>query len=1578
MRHMFKITYTILLLVTIINCNTIDDAINNVSDIEQTKNISNTASANTIYYSCERNYMNEHTCMEYAKINNSEMEVLRQNCETEQGGGIFTPGVFNTSACNTEVYSKLCIHTQDTNAILYTKKDVKNLCQRTVSTVLKPTTVTLKNNPLSASISSYGTALNAMDSSNNSIRYLYIRLEQNKNYTLSAILPTGGRGSLSIYQYTPEILGAFKKGILNKEQLTVIASQEPIYSNSNVLGNPLINFTPSEPTQEYIVKVQVLQGSGNITLSVVETPIININTIVTSKFSSNDTDAWYTIKLDAGRFYNFVARMPNETSNYDLKIYNAQEVVVATGSNSLGFDENFTFVPDITGVYKVHLLLRSEKNTQNVDVDLFVQQDIFENQSSSLQQDSTKSYMVSLLSNHVYNIKLDIAKSTASEIAANINYDLCLYFNNTEIICSNNTAASTLKNELIVYKPTTSGLYKVEVKRPMGASATGKYVLSILENDIFVGANITNRLTNSDQEAWYKVSLNQNTQYKFVLYFAPNSDKNFNLSLHTCSANIIYPNSSSNCTEVASQYKAAGKSEEFTYTPANQGVYYAKISRVGTGDSYLFSVKDNVLQLGATNTKVDYFTSDDNINDSKSYQTVNLQANQSYQFKLALPLDTDFDLELYNSSNTKVASSNNGTGIVESLSYSVPAGNAQSFTVKVIKKAGNGLFRLSLLESSNLTELAVADSLLPTEENKSYNFSVTNTDLNKPLTVHLISISDIANFDLELYSPTNDLLATSKNGEIGINESLRYTPTVTGSYHIKVIKGITFNDLSSDISEGRMYSLFLSKDVINPITLDTVYTSTSTDKFVDIWYETPSLDTNKYYTVFLKNNSGTASNFDISLYPISSATHSSTIKDYSIDPIIMESKGDVNENESFFFKPTSISKYHIRVRQKQSSQGAYTLTLKEHIDQPILAGNHIFDSNQTEAWYALPSNSKLYNIQVSPTTNALLEISVYSSSNNNLQLKLAEANLSTSECTHCKKSLVYIPWKDPKDTTDITYLLRVVRRSSLHASLGYQINLTHTIEDITESNLNKSFPIHDTSHWYKVSRQIEDLATSIILKNLSSTSNFDLYYYENVNGTFNLLTQSLSGVGLPDAIHTTSIFTPDYTLNNKNYKDFFVQVVRKQGSGTYTIASEVLPTLNGVYEEVPGTKASVSNKDFNTQNLTKYHVVWLSAKQQYVFKLRMEPKCWQLGCAGYILPPADYDIKLYHEAVLSQNECASKTFTSDSNLSSNANVVATAEAQPALNETISYSPNQDGCYIARVEKKQWAWDYRFSVEVLKAASNNTNIALEVGGTKSYQVFLLKDKSYDFTLTRTDVGTDINLELWTIDSFNNTIKVKDTASSTKQNKVLTYIPRDRDFIYIIKVVRNKISSSIPENVKLYFKETTDLTIFTKTYRHFNLAKLGELLETSNLTPNLIANPEKLATLFEGPKILTYEVSTISDFLNENDSEKWYRILFTTDNLDFDDNSSGTETTYNIVLNAPSSPELELELYEESTGRNIPLPDVTVTGISSKIKSYRYVYRPLEPPADQTKLYKLRVKRKLDDSVGAVRFSLLYRD
>ena len=203
-------------------------------------------------------------------------------------------------------------------------------------------------------------------------------------------------------------------------------------------------------------------------------------------------------------------------------------------------------------------------------------------------------------------------------------------------------------------------------------------------------------------------------------------------------------------------------------------------------------------------------------NSDVDWYKVNITSAGTISLSLTGPSSNDFDLELYDSSDTLIASSNSGAGADESIHYNVTT--TGDYYIKVYEFYGsyNSTTPYTLTYSFVNTVSSPSPVTTPTpsctdnyESNDSfgtaygplYPQSSYQGKICSPVDVDyfkitvtgpgIISITQSVplgkDYDLFLYDASQSLIASSSLGTVGVTEAITYFANTAGTYYIQVV-----------------------------------------------------------------------------------------------------------------------------------------------------------------------------------------------------------------------------------------------------------------------------------------------------------------------------------------------------------------------------------------------------------------------------------------------------------------------------------------------------------------------------------------------------------------------------------------------------------------------------------------------------------------------------------------------------------------------------------------------------------------------------------------------------------------------
>ena len=1398
---------------------------------------------------------------------------------------------------------------------------------------------------------------------------------------------------------------------------------------SNPINNELITYQPSTSGLYKIVITRLGTTTGQYSLSIVPSNL-SVNSSAQGRITGQDVELWHAVSLQSSIAYRFNLVSSANTINNDITLYTCTQIVSSitttlsnctqvASSTASGPLEELYHTPASSGVYYIKVSRISASggsyvvSVKNTVLSLGVLQlDNFDSTASEIYKD----YKVVLTAGTLYNVTLSVPTQADFDLAL-------LNSSSTQVASASN---GTGINETISHTPASNGTYTVRIIQKArtvqnGVATPGLFFVSV-STAVLNNAIITDTFDNLTTSRSYDLTIGANDLNKrSIIHLTSQSYlANFDLRLTDTSTppNILQ----------ASETAGIGVNEGISYVFNSAGSYKIEVLKTLTPydlaedgtTSEIEGSKPFALwgQRATTDTPLSLDTVVSKTVDSGTvdvwYETPVLDnLGKRYVLSLTSATGADFDVDIYSNNGTTALWSGADRVATNNESIWFKPSNNEKHKIRVRKRIGiTGSFKLLLKERNIITNIPSSSTFLANETEQWYR--VSSLAVN---TAYLLSVSPTvaSNLELSIYSEDRTTLA-SGNGTEGLkstsidtvlngrNRSVLYVPATPDAL-IRIVQ---------KAGSQTPFSMVFSNTVVPPLTTEAIKTDSTASTFnrlmgqslkelalhktrllqmvlngesKDLEYKTTcSLAQTRDAIAKILNILDTRLNF-----PSNGSTDLLNSTKYIRD-ILARHRLLEYLNAGISFGNTDFDGYFTY----SANQGPYKgLPLGTSIEDKIRESGDVQMRDIIEGYLAQLTPFK-NDANYSAHIMAVKEMKTILNANTcPFFYPLSEAHIDNGDFQVSRGLFsTYIGYSAREAASDPNLsTIKAYYRTIKYATQEQNITSIEALAPV-----NSSFSTEDTSHWYQVSSSLK--AFELRLEpgaSATSNANFDLYLYKSENGSLSKVAMSTKRGKVPDSllyalssgvtdfVSTLVAAGIDSSISNYNglATKYYLQVVKVSGSGDYTIKTTTPIGLNKSYIPVTSEEL-VPAKYFNSQITSRYHTFWMDANKIHKITLKMEPKCAKLDCIGYIQPPSDYDIFLYKES-FSQDNC-SYDLTNEATkplMAKDPTItpIATAQAQPGLNETISYLPTTSGCFTAKVVLAQQvlAWDYKFLVEHLSQDSTISNKQFLVNEEAIYQAYLDGDVAYNFELRAKDSTANFSMQLLEMRS-NSLIPVanQSTNGQLSPNKVLSFSPRGSG-TFFVKVTR---LSGGPTNAGLYFyfRETPELTIFTKTYRSFNVSKLGEII-TNNLTPNLISQPEIIGQLFAGPVIITHENSTISDFLDAEDSVKWFRIYFTQDNLDFDDATAGLSVTYSFALTQPAYSDFEMELYEEG-----PFGDTNVTnslylvrdnGVRNQPsnKEYSFKYTPPELPAKQERWFKAKITRK---SILGGRFSFRYYD
>jgi len=705
----------------------------------------------------------------------------------------------------------------------------------------------------------------------------------------------------------------------------------------------------------------------------------------TGYIDSTDTADYYKISVTSGQTIS-VSMTPPSGSDFDLKLYDTSQsqldsstlggsqtdTVEATASTS-GYFYIYVYRYRGSGIYSMTVTVTGGA-TQN-DMGTGTDAGNTLSAATTIAAGSGTGYIDSTDTNDYYKINVASGQTISVSMTppSGSDFDIKLYDTNQSQVASSSLGGS--QTDSITYTATSSGYYYICVHLWLGS---GIYSMTVIvtggatQNDMGTGTDAGNSLSaattiatgsgtgyldSTDTSDYYKVSVTSGQTISVSM--TPPSGSDFDLKLYD-----------TNQSQVASSSLGGSQTDSVTCTATSSGYYYICVNLWSGSGIYSMTV---TVTGGATQNDMgtgtdagDSFGAAVTISagsgtgyidstDTNDYYKVSVTSGQTISVSMTPPAGSDFDLKLYDTNQSQVASSTLGGSQTDSVTYiSTYSGYLY---IRVYQWLGSGIYSMTVTITGGATQNdansgqdagnSFAQAL--TIGAGSYTGFIDSTDTNDYYKVNLSSGQMIlvyltpptgSDFDLYLYNPSQSQVASSTLSG-NQTDTVSYMATSSGDYYIRVKQwsgsGVysftvwlssvtTQNDWSSGTDAGNSRDQALA---ISPGSGTGYMDSTDTDDYYKV-----NVASGSEMSVIL--NPPTGSDFDLYLYDSNgSQVASSTLSGSQTDTIN--------------YTATSAGDWYIRVHL-YSGEGTYSLQVSTSSPNVLAESPHPYPNNYDQTW----------------------------------------------------------------------------------------------------------------------------------------------------------------------------------------------------------------------------------------------------------------------------------------------------------------------------------------------------------------------------------------------------------------------------------------------------------------------------------------------------------------------------------------------------------------------------------------------------------------------------------------------------
>lgn len=736
------------------------------------------------------------------------------------------------------------------------------------------------------------------------------------------------------------------------------------------------------------------------------------------------------------------------------------------------------------------------------------------------------------------------------------------------------------------------------------------------------------------------------------------------------------------------------------------------------------------------------------------YYKINPGTATNLKLYLTVPSDANYDMGLYNSLGTLIASSTLEMGQSEYLN--IPVTN-QTYYIKIssaLTQVSTSAYTLrAMLDTNEPNDSTGTASQINADTNyTSYISDPTDTDYYSftPNTsgefVSFLTVPAGKNFDLKLYDSTGNQIAASELG-IGIQERIVFNSIANTTYYLQV------NGSSGDY-DGNAYSLITRTNTFEPNeNMSAAYTVLSS---------TSSGSSNTYNSFIFSNTdqdyykftAGTTGKIRLQLYVPTGKNYDLKIYDSGGNQTAISASTSTSGNtEQVDLYITANSTYYIHVYGYNGDYGSDLYTLYVGYNEPdtyelndSTATAYTVSPGTIYSSYISLSSDKDYFKFTSPTSGAIgISLSVPSNKNYNIQVLNSSGVIVTGSYAGTGGTDVV----GFGVAANQTYYIYVYYYSGSSGSNEYTLSLGSIQNDTFEPNDSTSTaylvsPGTSYSSYIPVSKDYDyykftTVNTGKMEVSLSVPSDKN-YNIQLLNSSGSVITSSSNSTGIAEKM------TFAVTANSSYYVKIFGYSTSDYSSTEYTL------TLS---------PNNIDSYELNDTSSTSYNVSMGSSYTSYI-SLNGDQDYYKLtpATSGYLdinlSVPTDknYDLEVYNTSggLLYQsnngigvNENLSFSVTANTlyyikvtgsggsygSIPYNLAITVIDLYEPNDSNTAAYSVNYNTLYSAYVRNSSDADFYK----IVPATTGNSHITVKVPANKNYDVTI-----YDANMNIIALGT----------------------------------------------------------------------------------------------------------------------------------------------------------------------------------------------------------------------------------------------
>ena len=386
------------------------------------------------------------------------------------------------------------------------------------------------------------------------------------------------------------------------------------------------------------------------------------------------------------------------------------------------------------------------------------------------------------------NSRLDSSNLGGATLAENVNYFISIVVTNKDTIDSYDGYFSIM-NSTIVYDYLFYN--SADIAALNGSASTKSTQYESEPNNVYSAAdtlvdgnNMYGKISTATDRDWYRVQFALDGNARFSLTNIP-AGKNYNMTIYSANNTFSSPSYIFSCTNSGSI------NENFQMTVDSKKVYYIEVFSVQGGFhaslNYCVKVVNTPItdqyEINDTTTKATvispgntYYATIHNTSDVDYYKLTTSSSSVLTINLSNIPSGTNYNLELYNSSNTRVAYSLNSGTTAETITYTASAG---TYYIKVFSASGaNWQNKYKLTTASRPTSVKLTCTVNP-KIPANANTSTGTTTFIKDLPIKIYTVTSAGAATLVASGKTSSTGVFTKSSiSVGSNvASLRATVT---------------------------------------------------------------------------------------------------------------------------------------------------------------------------------------------------------------------------------------------------------------------------------------------------------------------------------------------------------------------------------------------------------------------------------------------------------------------------------------------------------------------------------------------------------------------------------------------------------------------------------------------------------------------------------------------------------------------------------------------------------------------------------------------------------------------------------